>query len=107
MEKKTQTTKISKTLIQVEDQIAVCDTIEHAGQLWLVPEWLRGPIPGTEKPARLISLHGLPKQPPIGEYAAMADRHLIIPLSRDTLSGGTAQGLVVVEAPDIIRNVVH
>jgi hypothetical protein len=97
--------KILKTLILMAEDGAIlaCDTIEHEGKLWLVPEWLEGPIAGTERPARIIGLHGLPLQKPSPNY--QADYSLPIPLSRDTLAGGTEQGLDVIEAPEIVRTV--
>jgi hypothetical protein len=96
---------ILKTLIQQWDDgsILLCDTIEWQGKLWLVPEWLAGPEAGTERPARVIGLHGLPLQKPLPPY--QADWQLITPLSKDALAGrSTYQGLDVREAPDIIRN---
>jgi|SRR5271165_1074326 len=97
---------LTRTLIQVTDDgsILSVDTVEFEGKLWLVPEWLSGPRPNTEMPARIICLHGLPMQPVFAPYEGKADRHLLIPLSRDTLSGGTIQGLAVVERPDMIRS---
>jgi hypothetical protein len=53
----------------------------------------------------MIGLHGLPMNRGSLNFAAVVDRELLIPLSRDTLQGGTAQGFVVIEAPDIARNV--
>jgi hypothetical protein len=102
--------KVFITLVRQadDDEIVACDTIEHEGKFWLVPEWLTGPIAGTEKPARLIGLHGLPTQPAgltYRQYHPNADSVLLIPLSKDTLAGGTAQGLDAIHAPDITRSV--
>jgi hypothetical protein len=96
---------VLKTVIQQWDDgsILLCDTIEWQGKLWLVPEWLAGPEPRTERPARIIGLHGLMLQKAHPPY--QADYMLGTPLSKDTLAGGTAQGLDVIQAPDIVRNV--
>jgi hypothetical protein len=96
-----------KTLIHIfeDGTLLACDTIVHDKKLWLVPEWLTGPQPNTERPARLIGLHGLQINTRTSTGASVADQELLIPLSKDTLAGGTAQGLVVIEAPDIILNV--
>jgi hypothetical protein len=97
---------ILKTVILQHDDgsIFLCDTIEWQGKLWLVPEWLAGPEPRTERPARIIGLHGLVLQKPGPNY--QADYMLTLPLSKDTLAGrSTYQGLDVREEPDIVRNV--
>lgn len=96
---------IKQTVILQHDDgsLLLCDTIEWQGKLWLVPEWLAGAEKGTERPARLIGLHGLPLQKAHPPY--QADYMLSTPLSKDTLAGGRGQGLDVVEAPDIFRNV--
>lgn len=97
--------KILKTLVMISDDgsIYTCDTIEHEGNLWLVPEWRADSATGIERPSRIIGLHGLPLQKPGPNY--QGDFLLPIPLSRATLAGSTAQGLVVIEAPDIARSV--
>lgn len=97
---------ITRTLAIVvgELQPRVFDTIEHEGKLWLVPAWTRSPIPGTLRPLRIICLDGLPMQPPDTRKGPRDyDRVLTQPLDKDTLEGGTSQGLVVVEKPDMIR----
>jgi len=96
--------RVWKTIVQQADDgmLLACDTIEHEGKFWLVPEWLAGPIPGTERPARLVGLRaGLPLGNAGPDYPA--DFLLSIPLSRDTLAGGTAQGFDVIIEPDIIQ----
>jgi hypothetical protein len=97
--------KVFRTLIMLADtgELLACDTIEHEGKLWLVPEWNAGPIQGTERPARIICLHGLPTQRASPHRQDKVDMELLIPLSKATLAGGTAQGLDVREAPDVIR----
>lgn len=96
---------IIKIVFQLWDDgsILLGDAIQWSGKLWLVPEWIAGPLPKTEKPARIISLHGLVLQKPGPNY--QADYMLTIPLSKATLAGDTYQGLVVIEAPDIVRDV--
>lgn len=97
--------KVYKTIIQQSEDGALfaCDTVEYQGKLWLVPEWIEGPSPGTEQPARLIGLPtGLPLSKPGPEYKA--DYLLPIPLSKATLAGrAEAQGYTVIERPDLIR----
>jgi hypothetical protein len=95
--------KITKTLIQIAEEgvILACDTVEHRGKLWLVPHWFVGPVEGSEQPMRIIYVHGLPMQKLDQEHQTVADRQLLIPLSRATLEGSTAQGLVVIEGPEI------
>ena len=97
--------KITKTLVQISDDgmLLACDTIEYEGKLWLVPDWLTGPVENSERPARIICVHGIPMNPKSLNYAGRADRELLIRLSRETLAGGTGQGLVVIEEPDIIH----
>ncbi len=92
--------KVFKTL--VHQALLATDTIEYEGKLWLVPEWLAGPIQGTERPARIIGLHGLVTEKAHPPYDKDVDMILLIPLSKDTLAGGTAQGLVVIQAPNIV-----
>ena len=38
------------------------DTIEHEGQMWLVPEWIDIPGEGWSTPVRIIRLDGLAHQ---------------------------------------------
>lgn len=99
--------KVSKTLIQITDDgsLEACDTIVHEGKLWLVPHWLKGPTEETERPAYMICVHGLPMNQRSANYSAAVDRELLIPLSRETLAGGTSQGLAVIDQPDLILSV--
>lgn len=46
--------------------ILQCDTIEHEGKLWLVPEWLDEPARGVSKPRRIIRMDLLPHQSMLG-----------------------------------------
>jgi hypothetical protein len=99
--------KIYKTMVlQAEGGLlCACDTIEYQGKLWLVPGWLAGPTPETERPAMLIGLPtGLPLSKPGPEYDA--DFLLPTPLSKATLAGhAEAQGYTVIKEPDLIRPV--
>src|ERR1700730_6943792 len=98
--------KILKTLVMREDDGALiaADTIEYEGKLWIVTEWLEGPTKGTEWPARIICLDGLPLGRPGPQY--QMDYALQTPLSKAVLEGrAVAQGLVVIDRPDIIRRV--
>ncbi len=99
--------EITKTLVLIADDgcLEACDTIEHEGKLWLVPNWHGNIDEGIEWPERIIGLHGLPTQRPGPTHLDKVDRELLIPLSRATLAGSTAQGLVVIEGPRIFRNV--
>jgi hypothetical protein len=96
---------ILKVVILVLDDrsLLLGDAIVCQDKLWLVPEWRVEPATKTERPTRIIELHGLPMQKARNQY--QADLELLIPLTKETLAGGTAQGLVVVEAPEIIRKV--
>jgi hypothetical protein len=99
---------ISKTLIlrHEDNAILAVDTIEYKGKLWIVPEWLAGPTKGTEWPARIICLDGLPLVKPPLQYENLADRYLSIALSKETLEGRSiTQGFVVIERPDILLRV--
>jgi hypothetical protein len=99
------TMNIFKIVILVLDDrsFVLGDAIMYQDKLWLVPEWRVEPATETERPTRIIELHGLPVQKAGNQY--QADLELLIPLTKDTLAGGTAQGLVVIEAPEIIRKV--
>src|ERR1700735_199994 len=101
MARETKEIEITKTLILIVDDgsIEACETIEHEGKLWLVPNWYGNFDEGVEWPERIICLHGLPLSRPSPNYQDKADRELLIPLSRATLAGSTAQGLVVIEKP--------
>jgi hypothetical protein len=83
-----------------DDHALIGHVIEYEGKLWLVPEWLEGPTPGTRSPARIICLDGLPLATPAPEYRA--DLALARPLSRGVLEGrAIGLALDVRERPDI------
>jgi hypothetical protein len=82
------------------------DAIEHEGKLWLVPEWLEGPTKGTECPARIVCLDGMPLNKPGPAYQDRVDLVLSTPLHTDILEGRrVSQNPLVIERPDIILNV--
>lgn len=56
--------KILKTGVGSDDgTIYTCDTIEHEGKLWLVPQWLDVPAKGVSKPRRIVRMDSLAHQP--------------------------------------------
>jgi hypothetical protein len=96
--------KIYKTVIQQSDDgsLIECDTIEYNGKLWLVPAWNIEPDKGTERPARLIGLQGLPLQKRGPDRRG--DYLLLTPLSKAILAGVERLGFDVIEAPqDVVR----
>jgi hypothetical protein len=98
--------RIKKTIVMREDDGALLpgDTIEYERKLWLVTAWLAGPTEKTERPERIICLDGLPMQPAGPKYPA-ADFVLSTPLPKAFLEGHAVMQGVVIERPDIIRNV--
>lgn len=50
--------QVRKALISIEGQneIKSCDAIEHAGGVWIVPEWLVRSDGKQKKPVRMIRL---------------------------------------------------
>jgi hypothetical protein len=97
--------EITKTLAMVvgDEQAGVFDTIEYEGKLWLVPYWIDEPDSDTLSPLRLICLDGLPMQPPNTQKGPRDYSQVLTQsLDKDTLAGGTAQGIVVRERPEMI-----
>jgi hypothetical protein len=98
--------KVLTTIVmrQEDGMLFAHDTVLYQEKLWLVTRWIEGPTPGTERPDRIICLDGLPLQKADPSYRA--DLLLTLPLNKDTLAGlSTAQNLVVVNQPDVIRTV--
>jgi hypothetical protein len=60
------TPSVYKALLAIEGENGIyeCEAIEHEGQNWLVPQWLENPAEGWRTPERLVSLTGIPHQPP-------------------------------------------
>jgi len=76
-------------------------TIRYEGKLWLVPHWNAGPTSDTLRPARIISLYGLPVGNPTPPRSD-CDLILSTPLSKHALEGHREeQNLLVVEQPPI------
>jgi len=99
---------VRKVLFLKEDGGALFlgDVIEYEGKLWLVPEWLSGPTKGTECPARIICLDGLPLSKAGPQHQDRADWVLSTPLHTEILEGRrVSQNPLVIERPDIILNV--
>lgn len=90
---------ILTALIQIEDDgsLALIDMIRFEGQFWLVPEWLPGREPKTERPARIIAVENHELEGP----ANGADRVLNTPMSRAVLAGQGTTGRRVVESPPV------
>jgi hypothetical protein len=95
---------VLKVMVMREEDGAVLtfDAIEHEQNLWLVPEWLRGPTEGTTCPARMICLNDLSIDKPGSRYAGI-DWVLLTPLSRFILDGTkVTRKPRVLEKPDIV-----
>jgi len=76
-------------------------TIRYEGTLWLVPYWDVGPSEGTLRPARIISLSGLPVGSPTPRRSD-CDLVLSTPLSKRALEGRREeQDPQVLERPPI------
>jgi hypothetical protein len=92
-----------KTMVMQKEDGAVfkCDTIEHGGKLWLVPEWLPGPTKNTRCPARMICLDGLSLEKARPQHGV--DLVLLTPLSSDLLRGyGTSRNPLLIQRPEIV-----
>ena len=46
--------KALKTMVGVENNILICDTLIIEGVKWLVPHWTEAPAEGWKKPTRMI-----------------------------------------------------
>ena len=79
--------KIVQTLVGFSDSGTLfnCDTIEHEGQFWLVPEWLEAPELGMKRPARIIPLARLRHQ----EMGSAYPQRFLLndPMPRDVFEG--------------------
>jgi len=97
--------EILKTMIPSAEGLFLCDTIEHEGQLWLVPQWIDGtPTKGYSKPARIIRLTFLPYSQGL---AGVSDYLLRDPIPKSVWQQGIVPPelknmYVVVENPDIV-----
>jgi hypothetical protein len=90
-----------------EGTLFICDTIEHEGYLWLVPEWCSQTRPGVMWPRRIIRLSGLPYQTMSGEGFGGANFLLNAPIPKGILDGTIpserAAPYVVQDLPPIER----
>lgn len=63
---------IYRCTFATKDGIYTVDVIEHAGEFWLVPEWIDNLAKGTSSPARIIRLNSVPHKKhlgaPIGDF---------------------------------------
>lgn len=97
--------KIFKTLVSFDDDSDLCyaDSIEHEGQMWLVPEWIDVLSEGCKMPKRLICLNTMPHERLSG--GSGSDFVLRWPIPRCIFDGqipnGTKTKYLIVERPDI------
>ena len=91
-------------------EIHTIDVIEHAGQFWLVPEWLNSLDRKWKKPARIVSLATMSYQRMRGSIEFVVND----PIPRSVLFGQPspeeAGKFVIHQLPDIlipIRRDVH
>jgi len=98
-----------KTYVASDDgQTYLCETIEHEGALWLVPEWLETPYPRMIRPARIIRLdkQHLRDLGPISEDRSVQFYKLDDPIPKAVLDGRVQstpnKRFDVREAPDIV-----
>lgn len=95
--------KILKVLLfnDTDGALFHCDAIEHEGSLWLVPHWLEAPAIAVSKPARMVRIDHLPRQP----GGAYGDYVLNAPVPKVLLERATPRGPVVGfeyrELPDV------
>jgi len=104
--------KIYKALLQFSDVadgiIHSCDTIEHGGRFWLVPDWLEFPAEKVMRPIRIVCFDMYPHQKMIG--GQQCDFVLNEPIPKAVLDGKKEGEYLIVENPDIavpIPSVTH
>lgn len=86
--------KVYSAAIMIEDDGSMMNLvmIEYEGGMWLVPEWLPGSKPKTERPARIIAVAADELLGP----GNGVDQIVGTPMSRSTLQGlGTSERRVV------------
>lgn len=94
---------VFKTFVPLEDGVYEMDTIEHEGQMWLVPEWIDIPRKGWSRPARIVCLSLLPHSVMGPQFRC---RYAVQnPIPKSVLNGQIqpqlASQYVVVENPEI------
>ena len=67
-------------------QYSKCDTIEHEGSYWLVPEWFEDPSVGLKIPKRMICISNLEHQV-LGPDSKYADFLVKYAIPTNVLSG--------------------
>lgn len=79
------------------------DTIEHEGELWLVPGWLEAPHEGWKSPKRIICLSRMQHQatPEHPRYQFATREPLPTSVYEGLAQSSEEAGFLVVEAPNI------
>lgn len=100
--------KILRTMLGSDDdgQILICDTIEHEGGLWLVPEWRINKTQRWRTPIRIILIDQLRHQRMRGSLShRKADFLLTDTMPKSVLDGPSHSSggveLELGESPDI------
>src|ERR1700722_19089659 len=96
--------RVMKTAIPRDDgSPLICDSIQHDGKLWLVPEWLEEASKPYSKPVRMIGLSGLQyRSMPMGSEADFVlDYPVPQEVMRGSVQGDQAAPFVVLERPDV------
>jgi hypothetical protein len=97
--------KIFRTALTFDDNsdLHFADSIEHEGQMWLVPEWVELPAEGWRTPRRLICLNTMPHERKEGD--AGGDLVVTLPIPKCVFNGEVPRDAkakyVMVERPDI------
>ena len=85
-------------------KLGKCDTIEHEGKLWLVPEWLEVPSAEVKTPKRMVCIADLQYQV-LKPGAPYGDFLLKESMPKDVLDGKTTKHgdkhYLVVEYPGL------
>lgn len=94
---------ILRAMFVANDGVYHIDVIDHAGEFWLVPEWLDNPAEGWSKPARIIRLNSVPHKKTLG--GSLGDFHILSVVPKAALFGPYPYTgplpVEMVEAPDI------
>lgn len=97
--------KILKTVVTFDDDSDLyrADTIEHQGQMWLVPEWTDSPAEGWRMPKRIVCLNTMPHERTDGMSGDDFVLQWRIPkcVFDGQIPTGTKAKYVIVENPDI------
>jgi hypothetical protein len=97
--------KVHKAMVIIADTthtIVQMDVIEHAGQFWLVPEWLDNPTQRVSMPLRIVSLATMSHQRTEGAAQEFVVNDPVPKLVFDgQIPPEQSDKFVVVELPDI------